>query len=241
MFERSAEIYDALYSFKDYADESRRVVDLVRKHHPSATSLLDVACGTGMHLAHLRAEYEVEGLDLDERLLDVARVRLPDAPLHLADMRDFDLGRRFDVVTCLFSSIGYVQTRDELSATLGAMRKHLRPEGILLFEPWFAPDEWETGRTDVLVAEHQDDRIVRASISRRHDDLSEVEFHYLVARHGRGIEHFSETHLLALFTPQEYVEAIGAAGLALVDHDPEGLVGRGLYVCRAPDQRRFEP
>src|ERR687886_1611570 len=125
MFARSARFYDAVYSWKDYAGEAERIHELVQARKPGATSLLDVACGTGAHLAELRGRYRCEGLDLDPDLLAVARERLPDVPLHEGDMRDFDLGRRFDAVTCLFSSIGYMQTVEELEGAVTAMARHL--------------------------------------------------------------------------------------------------------------------
>ena len=68
-----------------------------RARRPLRT-LLDAACGTGLHLQHLRDRFEVEGFDLDEGMLAVARDRLPGVPLHRADLAEVDLGRRFDVV-----------------------------------------------------------------------------------------------------------------------------------------------
>ena len=53
MFERSAELYDLVYGSKDYAGEARRVDELIRERRSEARSLLDVACGTGKHLALL--------------------------------------------------------------------------------------------------------------------------------------------------------------------------------------------
>jgi ubiquinone/menaquinone biosynthesis C-methylase UbiE len=104
MFSRSADLYDALYAtFKDYADEAARLRELIG---PDARTLLDVACGTGAHLELLREHYEVVGLDLDPELLAIARGRLPGVELVEGDMTGFDLGRRFDAVACLFSSIG---------------------------------------------------------------------------------------------------------------------------------------
>ena len=103
MFTRSARIYDAVYAWKDYPREAALVHELVQARRPGAATLLDVACGTGAHLAELRRWYRCEGLDLDPNLLAVARERLPDVPLHEGDMRDFELGRRFDAVTCLLS------------------------------------------------------------------------------------------------------------------------------------------
>ena len=114
MFTDSAHIYDAVYSFKDYAAESRRIHELIEERSPGASTLLDVACGTGKHLEQLRAWYEVSGLDLDPQLLELAKERLGDVELHQGDMTAFTLGRRFDVVTCLFSSIGYVVTLERL-------------------------------------------------------------------------------------------------------------------------------
>ena len=69
MFSQSAAIYDAVYSFKDYATEAGRIHTLAEERSPTAASLLDVACGTGKHLEQLRAWYEVSGLDLDPQLV----------------------------------------------------------------------------------------------------------------------------------------------------------------------------
>jgi SAM-dependent methyltransferase len=111
MFDRTAHLYDLLYSFKDYEAESAALVALIRGRNPSASSLLDVACGTGRHLELLRPAFpDVAGVDLEPGLLEVARARLPEVSLSLADMRTFDLGRAFDAVTCLFSSVGYLMT-----------------------------------------------------------------------------------------------------------------------------------
>ena len=50
-----------------------------------------------------------------------------------------------------------------------------------------------------------------------------------VASNPTGIEAFSERHEAALFTDEEYRQAFVAAGLS-VEHDSEGLIGRGLYI-----------
>ena len=146
MFSNSAAIYDAVYSFKDYADESERLRVLIEESAPGAATLLDVACGTGKHLEQLQAWYEVSGVDLDPELLAIARARLGDVELLTSDMTDFALGRRFDVVTCLFSSIGYVETVERLGSAIAAMAAHLKPEGVLIVEPWLSPEEWMVDR-----------------------------------------------------------------------------------------------
>lgn len=230
MFSRSAGIYDAVYSFKDYAAEARRIHELVEERSPAASSLLDVACGTGKHLEQLRAWYEVGGLDLDPQLLEIARARLGDVPLVVEDMTSFELNRRFDVVTCLFSSIGYVGTLQRLNQAVAAMAGHLGSGGILIVEPWFAPDAWLTGRPHLLTVDEPDLKVARMTISGRDGRLAVMDFTYLVGTPG-GVEIFSERHEAALFTDEEYRQAFDAAGL-IVHHDDYGLIGRGLYIAQ---------
>ena len=83
----------------------------------------------------------------------IARAKLGDGvPLHGNDMRRFDLGHRFDAVTCLFSSIGYLRTADELASALAAMARHPAWDGVLVVDPWFFPDAWLDGHVTALAA-----------------------------------------------------------------------------------------
>lgn len=231
MFDKTADLYDLFYDFKDYAAEADAVRAIVSARHPRARTLLDVACGTGRHLEQLRASFDVEGLDLDAGLLRVATARLPGVPLDVGDMRDVDLGRTFDIVTCLFSSIGYMQTREDLGRAAGMLARHLAPGGVLVVEPWLSPSSFDPDHTPtMLVVEGPGLRAVRTNGSRVEDGRSVMDFHYLVARAG-SVEHIVETHSLGLFRDAEYREAFELAGLE-VEHDPEGLTGRGLWIGR---------
>jgi SAM-dependent methyltransferase len=224
----SAELYDLVYSFKDYADEAAWLVSLVAERAPDAQTLLDVGCGTGRHLQRLRARFDCEGVDLDPGLLAAARERLPGVPLHEADMRTLDLGRTFDVVTCLFSAIGYMLDLDQLGQATAAMAKHVAPGGLLLVEPWITPDVWQAGRPHALAAEQDGLAVTRMSRSGVDGRVSWVEMEYLVSD-GTTLEQFSERHEMGLFTSDEMRAALEATGLR-AEHDPAGLIGRGLWI-----------
>lgn len=230
MFTRSARLYDAIYHWKDYTAEAAWIHELVQARMPGATTLLDVACGTGAHLAELARWYRCVGVDVDPKLLAVARERLPvEVELLEADMRDFDLGRRFDAVTCLFSSIGYVRGVGELGRAVASMARHLEPGGVLVVEPWLSPERIVTPHVGAVFVDEPELKIARIDSVEVDGNRSILELHYLVGRPD-GVEHFTELHDLTLFTDDETLDAFRSAGLE-VEHDPDGgPMGRGLYV-----------
>src|SRR5437870_1126498 len=157
MFTKSARIYDALYAWKDYDIEAQRLRDTIQGRGLSdGATLLDVACGTGAHIAHLKQYYRVEGLDLDPELLAIARERNPEIVFHEGDMVDFKLDHRFDVVTCLFSSIGYVKTVPRLNQTLANLARHTAPGGLVLVEPWLMRDVYQVGGVHAMFVDQPD-------------------------------------------------------------------------------------
>ena len=231
VFRRSARLYDAVYaSIRDYPREAAELDRLIQERRPGARTLLDIACGTGAHLEHLTG-YEVEGLDLDPEMLGVARERLPNVPLHEGDMADFELRKRFDAVVSMFSSIGYVLTEERLRSAVASMARHLEPGGVLVVEPWLSPEVWVDRHVGAVFVDQPELKIARMNVGEREGNLSIFEFEYLVGT-PNGLERFNERHELGLFTVEQYLEAFRAAGLE-VDHDPEGPMGRGLYIGSA--------
>jgi SAM-dependent methyltransferase len=233
VFERTQRFYDLVYSWKDYPAEAARLHSLVqaRKRSPG-NSLLDVACGTGKHMELLRDNYDVEGLDLDAEMLAVARQRLPGVPLHLEDFRGFDLGRLYDVVVCLFSSIAYARNTNELEQAIACLARHVQPGGVVVVEPFFAPDDYRPGYVQMLCVEEPDLKITRMSAGVVRDQRVHFDFHYLVG-HPTGIDHIVEAHELSLFRVSQYMDAFRSTEL-VVQHDAEGLMGRGLFVGTKP-------
>lgn len=233
MFSRSARWYDRIYSFKNYAREAALVHEAIRAHARSpGRRLLDVACGTGEHVRYLRARYDVEGLDLDPAMLEVARAKHPDLRFHQGQMVDFDLRCTYDAVVCLFSSVGYLKTTANLKRGVKNMARHVAPGGVLMIEPWISPESFHAGQLGSAFVDDPELKIARFNRSEVVDGVSILDFHFLVATPA-GIETFSERHELALFTHQQYLEAFEAAGLTPV-YDPEGLTGRGMYLSGKP-------
>ena len=231
MFSQSAQYYDVIYSArgKDYEAEASRLHELILEHSSgSADTLLDVACGTGAHLVFLKDLYEVQGLDLDKAMLEIARQKLPYVRFHQGDMTDFSLEQEFDIVVCLFSSIGYVGTGAKLELAIGNMARHAKPGGLVIVEPWIYPEDFEPGEPRAIFLDSPELKLARMDVSEVKDGVSILDFHYLVAS-SSGVRQFTERQELALFAHDEYVLACELANLKVI-HDEEGLDGRGLYV-----------
>jgi ubiquinone/menaquinone biosynthesis C-methylase UbiE len=229
VFTESTLIYDAIYATCNRASQAEHLHALIqRQKRTTGNALLDIACGTGAYLMPLRTHYLVEGLDIDPAMLAVARQKLPDIPLHQADLVDFDLGRQFDAVICLGSSIGYAKMLPRLRQALQTFARHALPGGVVVVEPWFTPEVWEDGRLTADLTDQPALKTARILVSGQVDRLSTLDIHYLVGNRG-GVRSFTEHHELGLFTHEEYLAAFRDAGLD-VTHDPEGLLGRGLYI-----------
>ena len=243
-YARSADGYDGLYlPKKDFRGEMRAVLRLLRTHVGiTGGDWLEMACGTGLHVGHLPPAFRAEGVDVAPGMLAVARRRLPRVPFHHGDMRTVDLGRRFDVVSCLFSSIGYMRTRADLERAIATFARHVRPGGVVVVEPWYVPTAYRPGTVymDAIAgssrtALHQ----VRMIVAKRRGRLSVMDAHHLVGTPA-GVEHFVERHEMGLFTEAEVAQAFLRADLDPV-YDPVGISDRGLWFARAPDPTACDP
>ncbi|QUH00049.1 class I SAM-dependent methyltransferase [Saccharopolyspora erythraea] len=227
-----AELYDRFYRGrgKDYAAEAAQVARLVRDRLPAATSLLDVACGTGTHLRRFADLFDdVTGLELSAAMIEVARPQLGGIPVLQGDMRDFALDREFDAVTCMFSSIGHMRDSAELDQALASFARHLAPGGVVVVEPWWFPEDFLDGYVAGDVVRDGDLTISRVSHSVRADGATRMEIHWVVADAVNGPRHHVEHYEITLFERQQYEKAFTAAGCA-VEYLEGGPSGRGLFV-----------
>jgi SAM-dependent methyltransferase len=219
-------LYDKIYKSKNYSAESEALHRHIQAAFAGASTLLDVACGTGRHLEFLGRHYRAEGLDLDQDLLVGAKERCPEMEFYQADMRKFNLGKGFDAITCLFSAIGYLPSVGELEQTLRTLSSHLNPGGVLLIERWIYPEDWQESHVGAAFVDEPDLKIARMHVSKREGRVSVMHFHYMIATPG-GVEESDDVDKLYLFSHEEYMSAFEKAGLQ-VSYEPG--FGRGLYL-----------
>jgi SAM-dependent methyltransferase len=233
VFDASAKYYDLIYSaLRDYDREAAGLAAWLRRGNPACRTVLDAACGTGEHARRLAAAgFDVDGFDLNATFVAIAQAKHPDGRFFVADMQDFHVGRRYDAVVCLFSSIGYLLTLDRVQSALRCFREHLAPGGAVVVEPWFPPGALSTTRMFNVTGEANGVRVDRRAWNEVDGRVSRLHFDYDITDR-TGTRHAAEVHELGLFTTGEMLDAFRRAGLEAV-HDPVGLTDRGLFVGRA--------
>ena len=146
LYKELAEYYDLIYSRKKYRKEADKLFKLISRYKKShGKDLLEIACGTGHHLKCFKSKFNCTGLDINENMLKIARRRVPGVKLVKGNMINFRLNKKFDVITSLFSSIGYVKTHSNLKKTINNFSNHLRKGGVVLIEPWFTKSTFHPG------------------------------------------------------------------------------------------------
>jgi len=135
----TAEFYDHVVPYRERQDVAF-FVELARE---TGGPVLEVGCGTGRVLIPTaRAGFEIVGLDLSPSMLAVCRERLAQEPAEVqarvelvgGDMRDFDLGRQFALVTIPFRPFQHLTTVADQIACLKTIHRHLKPGGRLVLD-----------------------------------------------------------------------------------------------------------
>lgn len=128
--------YLELYAHRDEGEARRQVEFFRRRVGAIGGPVLDLACGSGRHLAELRANgYSAVGLDLSWVLLRTARERESGLRLARADMRrlPFCDGSVNGLVN-FFTSFGYFDNEDDNAGVVREMTRVLSPGAPFLFD-----------------------------------------------------------------------------------------------------------
>jgi SAM-dependent methyltransferase len=205
LYKNFARYYDKIYDEVDYHGEVEFIKWAVQKHQHSSTNLLmDVACGTGTHAQKLTNNFKITGVDLSPQMLEIAQKKVPNANFIQGDMKSFNTGSKFDVITCIFSAIHYNRNLKELGGTLQNFYEHLNPGGILIFDLSLNKNNWIEGLVSVDTVVEEDLKIARICQSRLKDGIFNANFVFLVKDDGK-FDFDIDQHELGIFEVEEVI------------------------------------
>lgn len=212
-FTASAEVYDIIYeTIVDYDAHAQQIRAVIRERCPGAETMLEMACGTGQFLSRFRSELQVVGSDLSQDMLDVCAAKHPDIDLHQGDYADVDIGATFDVVVCLFSSIGYALAEARLRQAIDNLVRHTRPGGVVVIDGWLRPEAAIDGFKSQDTFGDDGMLVARSTLAFVRDGHTDMYAGHLV-NDGASIRYYTERHQMGLFEDETYLAAMADAGL----------------------------
>ncbi len=226
-----AKYYDRIYSFKDYLDEAVRVQNLIIKYLESGgNTILDVACGTGLHLKYLKDDFSCTGADISKSMLKIARKNVKGVTFKEADMKTLRLGKQFDVITCLLSSVGYVKTDASLKRTIENFSKHLKKGGVALIEPSHAGSFYLKGEPRITTYDGKEVKIARINDVKTRQATAVLNMHIIIAERGKDAKYFMDAHELGLFGINKTLGIMKEAGFKSKYLKNGLMLGRELFI-----------
>lgn len=223
-FSALAGVYDAIMADIEYGAWADFVLDYLRAEGERPESVLDLACGTGLSTRPFaQRALRVTGLDASADMLGVARSALPEVRFVQGDLRTFDLGETFDLVTCIFDSFNNLTEPGELGQAFARARAHLKPGGWLVFDVNTRLGVRELWEGDAL------EGLART--------LDGREVHYHWSHHYDPARDLGIVQAFCRLDGEEFVEVHEERGYDVADLEPL-LLGAGfgrLEFCEFPD------
>ena len=133
MYESVAEIYDGIYSKKNYELEVAQIFELLST---KPESILDIGCGTGGHAEFFATEVAYEGIDISGEMIAKAnQKKIQNAEffnVHLSKVEN----KNYDAVVSLFNVVNHIHSLDELLIFFHDVYKVSSPESEFIFDAW---------------------------------------------------------------------------------------------------------
>ena len=230
LYKELARYYDLIYASKDYKKEASQLKKFISEYKKSpGNELLDVACGTGRHLIYLKSGFSCMGVDISEDMLKIARKNVRGVVFKKANMITLDLGKKFDIILCMFSAIAYTKTYENLRKTIQNFANHLKKGGVVLIQPFFTKAAFKQGAPHMTTYQSDNICLARANVSKAKGDLGTWDFHYIIAEKDKEVKHFVDRHEVALFDTNKTLKIMKEVGLK-AKFLKKGFANRGLFI-----------
>jgi len=173
--------------------------------------ILELCCGTGRLTIPLAKEgFDITGVDITASMLEKATIKAAEADLNIefieADMRALDLPQQYDLIFIPFNSIHHLYTNDDLFQTLQTVKKHLKKDGVFIFDCFNPNIQFiaQSGKELKEIAHYttDDDREILIKEIMQYQSktqINRIEWHYFINGKFDSIQNLD----MRMFFPQE--------------------------------------
>lgn len=236
-YQKFAKYYDLIYFDKDYEKEVdflEEIFDEFLESNPK--KILDIGCGSGGHAIPLANRgYKVVGIDKSKLMIDVARKKSKGLKDNISfypmPMQELHLDEKFDAVVCMFSSIDYLTTYEDVQKTLRKIKNHMEEKSLFIFDFWNGHavlENFSPLRSKVF--ERNGKKVVRTSKTRlkKLQNLCEVNWKFTVTDNNRTIDEFEENLEIRFFFLDEMENYLNENGFEVLSLCPFLELGKEI-------------
>jgi SAM-dependent methyltransferase len=220
---RYAQLYDTIYSAKDYAFEVGQVLEFARRYGVDAKTIVDYGCGTGSHARRFAEKgIKVYGIDRSQDMLAAAREKTRGQQnvefLHDSELAVIPEGS-VDIFCLLFDVVSYIVENEALDRLLSYIVSRLKPQGLFVFDFWYGPGvlslrpvnrwkEFEANGAKIL-------RLTRAELD-WNNSIVNVTHEIIVTQENQVKNRFADSHVMRFFFKKEINYLLGTHGLEVM-------------------------
>jgi ubiquinone/menaquinone biosynthesis C-methylase UbiE len=218
IYQRYADVYDQSGQVAFSLKMIPYLQELLQRHAPPGRAVLDLACGTGtVALGFAQQGWEVYGVDGSAAMLAQAERKALETGLRplfsQQDMRCFGLPRAVSLITCLYDSLNYMLSLNDLQQVLQRVAVALRPGGLLMADMNTLEMLEHVWGDNTFFVEGESLSIVMQSRYVQDTRLSMVQVVGFVRQADERYERFEELHTETAYEQVQIRDVIESAGL----------------------------
>lgn len=114
-------------------------LEFIEQYLKPGDKVLDLACGTATLCTMLKLKgYKPSGLDLSESILEIAQEKMKvnhlSFPLYHSDMTSFEIDDKFNMITCFFDSVNFLENKKQIKKLFDCVYEHLDTNGYFILD-----------------------------------------------------------------------------------------------------------
>lgn len=211
-----AQLYRSL--FERYEVDIAWLSRFIFRSFPSQNPrILELACGEARilkGLAYRGSSTRLSGLDISPRMLELARSAVPDAALYQADMRDFRLGKHYDLILLMANSLSHILSREDRRNVYDSISRHLGTGGLAVCAVLTSRGYEDSLNAPVTMGECSDSRGNRFEVFEQSRMLEEdtIQVDWYFQAETSDADDLHNTFTLHCFQPGELAGEIRESG-----------------------------
>ena len=203
----NGEIYNLLYSEKNYQEEVNYISTLIKKFDITGKRLLEFGSGTGKHAKFfVKLGYSVHGIEYSNEMISKIE-KIKGFTFQQGDIANVFLDQKFDVVISLFHVMCYQTENENIEKVFKNANQHLNPGGLFIFDFWFTPAVFnQFPKVKFKNVKNKKIEVWRIAepIVNCNEDTVDVNYTFFVKNiESKEIESFKESHKMRHFKLSE--------------------------------------